>query len=164
MIRCLCAPCEAATREGRHSVSFQEPQRWEAHSGMSTAKKWKSSVRVVLDPGRGFLGGEGYHTIPVGKWIDMELAGMSMSQAAAAAVAAGAGAGRGGGSGGAGGGVDGAGGLGLPPVEPVDPFDVEAAAATARDLRKAFAAATAAAAKRGGGLKVGRYNLNPVYP
>jgi hypothetical protein len=37
MIRCLCAPCEAATAEGRHSVSFQEPQRFETHCGMHTA-------------------------------------------------------------------------------------------------------------------------------
>ena len=128
MVRCLCTPCEAATRSGRHSVSFQEPQRWEAHSGMASAKKWKSSIRVVLNQGRGFLGGVGYHTITLGQWFNMELAGMSKAQAMAAAATRGNKRGQLQSS--------------LPPEEPEEPFDAEAAAAAAHALRKTYAAAS----------------------
>ena len=127
MIRCLCGPCEVATREGRHSVSWQEPARWEAHCGMRGTRKWKSSVRVVLNPGKGFLGGPGYQTTPVGKWMEMEREGMSFAQLQARAAATGKGED----------GVE----MGIEWV-PVDPHDVDKCAAQARELREAFLVAS----------------------
>ena len=61
MIRCLCPSCVIATEEGRDDESLQEPNRWEMHCDMGQAKKWKASVRVVL---------EGHKTMPVGKWLE----------------------------------------------------------------------------------------------
>ena len=61
MIRCLCPTCVIATEEGRHEESLQEPNRWEIHCDMGQAKKWKASVRVVL---------EGHKTMPVGRWLE----------------------------------------------------------------------------------------------
>ena len=61
MIRCLCPSCVIATKEGRDDESLQEPNRWEMHCDMGQAKKWKASVRVVL---------EGHKTMPVGKWLE----------------------------------------------------------------------------------------------
>ena len=61
MIRCLCDRCVAAAREGREEECLQEPNRWEIHCGMGQAKKWKASVRVIL---------EGHKTMPVGKWLE----------------------------------------------------------------------------------------------
>ena len=132
MIRCLCASCHNATLEGRHEEF--DPRKWEAHCG-SVAKKWKSSIKVVIDPGKGFLGGEGYQDIPIGKWLEMQDDGMTPAQAIAAAVetnrmneaAAKAAAGL----------ID-----TPPPDAPVDPFDPKEAAAAAKDLRDAFARAS----------------------
>ena len=123
MIRCLCGPCEVATRENKHSVSWQEPARWERHCGMKGTRKWKSSVRVVLNPGKGFLGGPGYQTTPVGKWMEMERDGMSFAQLQARAASTGKGDD----------GVE----MGIEWV-PVAPHDVEKCAAQAKELREAF--------------------------
>ena len=62
LIRCLCAACaDAEARDPKDTAVFtMDPNRWEMHCGMGQAKKWKASVRVLL---------EGHRTMPVGKWL-----------------------------------------------------------------------------------------------
>ena len=72
MIRCLCPPCIIATKEGRDNDSLQEPNRWEIHCAMGQAKKWKASVRVVLENAK---------TMPVGKWLEGFGVGVSSRRA-----------------------------------------------------------------------------------
>ena len=77
LIRCLCSACAdardaaktAAGADGATETSAEpsevtndlmDPNKWEMHCGMGQAKKWKASVRVLL---------EGHRTMPVGKWL-----------------------------------------------------------------------------------------------
>jgi NuA3 HAT complex component NTO1 len=61
LITCLCLRC-ADAKDGNEdaSVFTMDPNRWEMHCGMGQAKKWKASVRVLL---------ENHRTMPVGKWL-----------------------------------------------------------------------------------------------
>ena len=77
LIRCLCSACAdardaAKTAAGADGATetfvepsevtndLMDPNKWEMHCGMGQAKKWKASVRVLL---------EGHRTMPVGKWL-----------------------------------------------------------------------------------------------
>ena len=61
-IRCLCKPCFAAHQADENDkTSLMEPSRWEIHCGMGQAKKWKASMRVILENNK---------TMPAGKWLE----------------------------------------------------------------------------------------------
>ena len=76
LIRCLCSACAdardaaktaagadgATETRGASEVTndLMDPGPREMHCGMGQAKKWKASVRVLL---------EGHRTMPVGKWL-----------------------------------------------------------------------------------------------
>ena len=47
-IACHCARCEAVQASEGSAVMWTPPQ-WESHAGMGQAKKWKSSIRVILE-------------------------------------------------------------------------------------------------------------------
>ena len=89
-ISCDCARCEAV-KEAEGSPVLWTPPQWENHAGMGQAKKWKSSIRVILqeedDAGReaalgednpgegsdGDAGGSAFHKnwVFIGRWFEM---------------------------------------------------------------------------------------------
>ena len=69
---CNCRPC----REKPATLSTMTCTRFEAHAGASSAKKWKSSLKVI--PGSHPLAPASMQPMSVGKW--MELSGHLMHQ------------------------------------------------------------------------------------
>ncbi|KAF6255264.1 hypothetical protein COO60DRAFT_235055 [Scenedesmus sp. NREL 46B-D3] len=79
-VRCMCQGCSSRRRQNGGEGWLVSPTEFERHSGMSTAKKWRTSIRVAR---------EGQPIITLGRWLDMRGIIPKASAAAAAAVGSG---------------------------------------------------------------------------
>ncbi|KAF8060099.1 trx [Scenedesmus sp. PABB004] len=61
-VQCRCRHCAAATARGT-TRPLMSPTEYERHTGMTTAKKWRVSVRVAH---------EGQPEVPLGRWLEAQ--------------------------------------------------------------------------------------------